>query len=140
MSRERDRGLEAAVRTKRPTIVTGHSLGAALATLFVMENDDKRKFDVSALCTFASPRVGNTEFVHTFNKLPVDCWRIVNKRDVVPKIPFHIPILADYAHVDTAYSFNSSEFARNSLVCWHSMETYLHWLDSKVALLRECVQ
>lgn len=139
-SRERDRGLEAAVRPKRPTIVTGHSLGAALATLFVMENHAKRKFDVSALCTFASPRVGNTEFVHTFNTLPVDSWRVVNKRDVVPKIPFHIPILADYSHVDTAYPFDSSEFARSSLLCWHCMETYLHWLDSNAALLPECVR
>lgn len=141
--RERSRGEARAAtepRRKRPTVVTGHSLGSALATLFVMENDAKRKFDVSTLCTFASPRVGNMEFVHVFNKLPIVSWRIVNVNDFVPKIPFHIPVLADYGHVDTEYSFDSAKFAKKNLVCSHSMETYLHWLDPSVALLPECAQ
>ena len=144
ISREAERGLtapyaEGRVRPKRPTIVTGHSLGAALATLFVMENDAKGKFDISTLCTFASPRVGNMEFVHLFNQLRIDSWRIVNTRDVVPKLPPHIPIVLDYGHVDDEYPFNSSDFAKNSLLCWHTMETYLHWLDSTSPLLAECV-
>ncbi|HXR39240.1 MAG TPA: hypothetical protein VN776_09105 [Terracidiphilus sp.] len=143
ISHERERGLEPAIegraRPKRPTVVTGHSLGAALATLFVMENDEKGKFDISSLCTFASPRVGNMEFVHLFNRLPINSWRIVNIRDVVPRLPPHIPILLDYGHVDVAYPFDSSTFARNSLVCWHSMDTYQHWLDASSPLLPECV-
>ena len=57
------------LRPKRLTTVAGLSLGAALATLFVMENDSKRKFDITTLCTFASPRVGKMEFVHLFNQL-----------------------------------------------------------------------
>ena len=139
--REVSRGLARATpeaRRQRPTVVTGHSLGSALATLFAMENDAKKKFDLTALYTFASPRVGNMEFVHTFNQLPLTAWRIVNVKDVVPKIPFHIPVLADYGHVNTEYSFDSSKFAKNSLVCWHSMETYLHALDSSAPLLPEC--
>jgi Lipase (class 3) len=143
ISREADRGLavpsaEGRVRPKRPTIVTGHSLGAALATLFVMENDAKRKFDIASLCTFASPRVGNMEFVHLFNQLPIDHWRIVNVRDIVPKLPPHIPIVLDYGHVDTAYEFDSSNFAKHNLLCCHTLETYMHWLDSS-PLLSECV-
>jgi predicted lipase len=145
ISREAERGIVASVaggrgRPERPTVVVGHSLGAALCTLFVMENDDKRKFDVGALCTFASPRVGETEFVRLFNQLPIDSWRIVNVRDVVPRLPFTIPIVAHYAHVDTEYSFDSSLFAKNGLVCWHCMETYLHWLDGGYGLLGECVK
>jgi hypothetical protein len=144
ISREAERGLpapstEGRARPNRPTVVTAHSLGGALATLFVMENDAKRKFDVTSLCTFASPRVGNMEFVHLFNQLPIDSWRIVNIRDVVPKLPPHIPIVLDYGHVDVGYPFNSSDFAKNSLLCWHSMETYLRWLDPNSALLPECV-
>lgn len=144
ISREAERGLappsaEGRARPNRPTIVVGHSLGAALATLFVMENDAKRRFDITSLCTFASPRVGNMEFVHLFNQLPIDSWRIVNTRDVVPKLPPHIPIVLDYGHVDVAYPFNSSDFAKNSLLCWHTMETYLHWLDATSPLLPECV-
>lgn len=145
ISRETERGIappsaDRRERPKRPTVVTGHSLGAALAILFVMENDAKRKFDITSSCTFASPRVGNMEFVHLFNQLPIDSWRIVNTRDVVPKLPPHIPIVLDYWHVDVAYEFNSSDFAKNSLVCWHSMETYLHWLDPNSPLLAECVR
>ena len=131
---------EGYARPKRPTVVVGHSLGSALATLFVMENDSKRKFDISSLCTFASPRVGNMEFVHTFNQLPVKSWRIVNTRDVVPKLPPHVPVILDYGHVDTAYPFDSADFAKNNVLCWHCMETYLHSLDEKSALLAECVR
>jgi Lipase (class 3) len=126
LNREKEHGIARAAgepRNRRPTIVTGHSLGAALGTLFVMENNDKGKFDVSRLCTFASPRVGNREFVHTFNRLPIDSWRIVNPRDVVPKLPPHILIVLDFGHVDDAYPFDSSTFAKNSLVCW--------WLSRK---------
>ena len=143
ISREAERGerlpaAEGRTRPKRPTVVTGHSLGAALATLFVMENSAKGKFDISTICTFASPRAGTGPFVQRFNQLPIDSWRIVNQRDVVPKLPPHIPVILDYSHVETAYPFDSSEFVRNNLLCWHSMETYLHWLDSSSPLLPEC--
>jgi triacylglycerol lipase len=141
ISREAARGVTRSAteeRPQRPMVVTGHSLGAALATLFVMENASKHKFDVSMLCTFASPRVGNMEFVRVFNQLPIDSWRIVNTPDVVPKLPPRIPALLDYDHVDTAYQFTSSAFAKNGLVCWHAMETYLHWLNSSSELRAEC--
>jgi predicted lipase len=125
-------------RPQRPMVVTGHSLGAALTTLFVMENESKHKFDITTCCTFASPRVGDLEFARTFDRLPIDSWRIVNTLDVVPKLPPHIPLVLEYDHVDTAYPFTSSVFAKNSLVCWHSMDTYLHWLNEAYALLPEC--
>ena len=129
---------KAGARPPRPTVVAAHSLGAALCTLFVMENDSKHMFDVASLCTFASPRVGDLEFVHLFNQLPIDSWRIFNSFDVVPKLPPHIPILLDYGHVDTGYGFSSGAFARKNLLCWHAMETYLHWLDPSSPLMPEC--
>ena len=50
--RESERGvahefLEGRHRRERPTVVTGHSLGSALATLFVVENSVKQRFDIS---------------------------------------------------------------------------------------------
>jgi hypothetical protein len=78
------------------------------------------------------------EFARTFNQLPIDSWRIVNTLDVVPKLPPHIPIVLDYDHVDTAYPFSSVSFARHSVTCWHSMATYLHWLDAGYKVLPEC--
>jgi predicted lipase len=117
-------------RPVRSCVVTGHSLGAALATLFVMENEEKRKFNVSTLCTFASPRVGNSEFVRRFNKMPITSWRIVNSRDIVPRLPFHIPVLLDYQHVAVSHKFSSAGTVKWNPACWHSMSTYLHWLGS----------
>jgi hypothetical protein len=144
ISREVERGLaapsvERPERPQRPTVVAGHSLGGALATLFVMENHAKHKFDISSLCTFASPRVGNMEFVHLFNQIPIDTWRIVNQWDAVPKLPPHIPVVLDYGHVDVEYLFDSSRVAKNNLLCWHILETYLHWLDNSSPLRPGCV-
>lgn len=121
--------LTPAARPRRSFTVTAHSLGAALATLFVIENNDKKKFDISTVCTFASPHVGNSEFVRLLNSLPVTSWRLVNTQDIVPRVPLHIPWFFDYQHVDTAYEFSSRGVVKWSPLCWHSMKTYLHWLD-----------
>jgi hypothetical protein len=143
LRREAERGVErefAAGRTRRdrPTVVTGHSLGSALATLFVLENSVKQKFDISLISTLASPKVGNLEFKHVFGALPLTSWRIVNIRDVVPKLPPTIPFILDYEHIDVAYSFDSWLFAKRNLGCYHSIDTYLHWLDGSLPLAPEC--
>jgi hypothetical protein len=143
LRREAERGIQhefAAGRTRRerPTVVTGHSLGSALAKLFVMENSTKHKFDISLISTLASPKVGNLEFKHVFNALPLTSWRIFNIRDVVPKVPPTIPFILDYEHVDVAYGFDSWPFAKKNLGCYHSIDTYLHWLDNSHAVTAEC--
>jgi triacylglycerol lipase len=143
LRREAERGVVsefAAGRTRRerPTVVTGHSLGSALATLFVLENSVKHKFDISLISTLASPKVGNLEFKHVFGALPLTSWRIVNIRDVVPKLPPTIPFILDYEHIDVAYSFDSWLFAKRNLGCYHSIDTYLHWLDGSLPLAPEC--
>lgn len=138
-----DLGVQEQIRTakiKRPRrsfVVTGHSLGSALATLFVMENKQKDKFNITIICTFASPRVGNAEFAEQFNALPLDSWRIVNCQDLVPKLPLHLPLFR-YEHVATSYAFSSEGVVKRSPSCWHSMCTYLHWLDPKNAVCKKC--
>ncbi len=125
-------------RPPRSFVVTGHSLGSALATLFGIENKEKNTFDVSTICTFASPRVGDSEFVRQFNLLPVTSWRLVNTQDLVPKVPLRIPWFFDYHHVDTLYEFSSKGVVKWNPACWHSMKTYLHWLDPAVAVDPNC--
>lgn len=124
-------------RPRRSFVVTGHSLGSALATLFVMENKEKNKFDINTVCTFASPHVGNTEFVNQFNQLPLTSWRIVNTQDIVPKVPLSLPLF-DYQHVARPYEFSSAGVVKTSPGCWHSMSTYLHWLDPHTDVDAEC--
>jgi len=124
-------------RPDRPYVVTGHSLGSALCTLFVMENKQTGEFDVTTLCTFASPRVGDAEFVRRFDELPITSWRIVNSCDVVPKLPLWLPFF-NYHHVNTAYKFSSSGTVKFNAACWHSMGAYLHWLDQSQPVDDSC--
>lgn len=116
--------------------ITGHSLGAALCTLYVMENASKGLVHSPVICTFASPRVGNGDFVTAFNKLAgVTSWHIRNTLDIVPMLP---PTLLGYGDVDQVYDFNSFGMVKLSPSCWHSMLTYMHWLDPRVALEEAC--
>ncbi len=144
LRREAERGVahqfaQGRTRRERPTVVTGHSLGSALATLFVLENSLKQRFDISLCTTLASPRVGNLEFKHLFDALPLTSWRIVNTCDVVPKLPPKLPFILDYEHVAQAYPFDSRLFAKKNLGCYHSIDTYLHWLNPSLPLAAECV-
>ena len=63
---------------------TGHSLGAALATIMAS------RLDANELYTFGSPRVGNRDFVKEMKKDGVKHYRFVNNNDVVTRIPFPI--------------------------------------------------
>lgn len=106
--------------------VTGHSLGAALATLYVMENARTDKLTNPAICTFASPRVGDADFVSAFNALALTSWRIANQPDLVPALP---PQSFGFAHVDTVQQYSSTGTVRSSVKCWHSLATYLSLVD-----------
>ncbi len=70
-----------------PVWFTGHSLGAALATLAA-----DRHGRGQGLYTFGSPRVGNREFRERFD---TPAYRFVNNNDAVTELPPAGP----YAHV-----------------------------------------
>ena len=64
-------------------VITGHSLGAAMATLFAARMS-KQDCDVS-LYTFGSPRVGNNEWAEQFAN--ISAYRFVNNNDIVCTVP-----------------------------------------------------
>ncbi|GLJ56846.1 hypothetical protein SUGI_1261770 [Cryptomeria japonica] len=72
---------------------TGHSLGAALATLSAYDIKQmlctKHNFHQIPVTVFAfaSPRVGNLAFAKRVEEIGVKVLRFVNKRDLVPKVP-----------------------------------------------------
>jgi predicted lipase len=93
------------LKTKFPDydiILTGHSLGAAVATLSAVDLI-KNGTSVS-LYTFGSPRVGNKEFADyvrsLYSKLPdkFNSYRFTHYRDVIVHVPY---ASMGYEHVDT---------------------------------------
>lgn len=103
--------------------VVGHSLGAALATLYVLDNALTQKIDNPTICTFASPRVGDATFANAFDTLDLASWRIVNFLDLVP----HLPL--GYTHIKTLIEYNSGFSTLPTPGCWHSLATYLSLID-----------
>jgi len=121
---------------KHHFIVTGHSLGAALCTLYVMEHavrkqqDRHRRVTIERLCTFASPRVGMQEFAEQFDPLEIDAWRIQNTWDLVPRVP---PEWMSFQHVRDHNLFRLPGAANFNPVHSHSMGTYERWLQGMLA-------
>jgi triacylglycerol lipase len=83
---------------KMPLYITGHSLGAALATVATQEIEEEFDDLVAACYTFGSPRVGDGKYEKA---IKVPFYRIVNSTDIVTLVPF---LLGTFVHVgDTRY-------------------------------------
>eukprot|EP00884_Botryococcus_braunii_P003299 jgi/Botrbrau1/12970/Bobra.154_2s0020.4 len=79
--------------------VTGHSLGGALATLsafdFATRTPRGKKKPRVVMYNYGAPRVGNKVFAEAYNQEVPDSWRVVNTKDVIPRVPR----LMGYSHV-----------------------------------------
>ena len=78
--------------------ITGHSLGAAMATLATSRFEEVMK--VEQLTTFGSPRVGTRKFV---KNIETRHMRFVNNNDLVTKVPL---ALMGYKHHGTLQYIN----------------------------------
>ncbi|GAE25616.1 lipase [Halalkalibacter wakoensis JCM 9140] len=111
---------------KKTIYVTGHSLGAALATLCAYDIS-KHGFNVS-LYNYASPRVGDAKFAKDVHQSLHECFRFVNVYDIVPLLPpesIYSPLTDQtysYHHIKDAYTFG---IQTDSLAGNHSIYTYL---------------
>lgn len=109
-------------------LVTGHSLGAALAVLAapdIFRNMPPNTIE-PRLITFAGPRVGLTDFVNAFNATIESCYRVVNFLDIVPLVP-----PAPYAHVGAGISIDSGGAID---IAWrHSLAAYRDGLSALIA-------
>lgn len=70
-------------------VVIGHSLGGALATLcsIDLQYNFSSQYKNLACYTYGAPKVGNKEFVISYNKRIPDSNRIYLLNDIVPKLP-----------------------------------------------------
>jgi predicted lipase len=102
-------------------IVTGHSLGGALAILCAMDlKGNAIVRPVPELHTFAGPRTGDPGFAKNFDSAVPVCNRVVNFMDVVPQVP--LPPL--YEHVGTEILVHGG-FRPLDLAYAHHLTTYL---------------
>ncbi|KHF38949.1 hypothetical protein LQ50_18095 [Halalkalibacter okhensis] len=111
---------------KKKIYVTGHSLGAAVATLCAFDLS-KHGFNVS-LYNFASPRVGDPAFVNEFEKSVLESFRFLNIYDIVPLLPpesIYSPLsdqMYHYQHIKDAETFG---IQTDTLRGNHSIYTYI---------------
>lgn len=81
----------------RNIIITGHSLGGALASMFTLDIAKAFPHAVLTCYAFSSPRVGDTAFVRAITTQPnVTVIRIGMSYDIVTNVPYmgfvHVPI------------------------------------------------
>lgn len=113
--------LAAAARGCDQILITGHSLGAALAVLAAP--DVARGMPPNTieprLTTFGGPRVGLPDFATAFDAAIECCYRVVNFLDIVPLVP-----PSPYVHVGAAIEVDSGGAIdigwRHSLAAYHA--------------------
>ena len=106
--------------------VCGHSLGGALATLLTLDVALNTSCRTPLVYTYASPRTGDHLFAGSFNAMVSASNRIVNRQDLVPKLPPFLPL--PYEHVNTRFELNPPPNEINpTIACMHHLTTYL-WL------------
>ena len=117
--------LAAAVAGCDQILITGHSLGGALAVLAapdVARNMPPNTIE-PRLITFAGPRVGVSDFAEKFNAAIESCYRVVNFLDIVPLLP-----PAPYVDVGAQISVDSG--GQVQLGWRHSLAAYQQGLSA----------
>lgn len=108
-------------------LVTGHSLGGAVAVLAAPDVLNMPPGLEPQLITFGGPRVGLSNFVAMFNVKIESCFRVVNFLDIVPAVPLPSPLLP-YAHVGTLIPVDSG--GPIDPAARHSLDAYDHGLKN----------
>jgi hypothetical protein len=118
-------------------VLSGHSLGAALATITLADNDIPVRYHQNTVCyAIASPRVGDGEFTQSLENSGRHLHRLVNIADIVNDIPTSVILNRDdatkpflYSHGGKSINFQSQ---RESLVQNHLLPTYMEHIKSQL--------
>eukprot|EP00239_Pterosperma_sp_CCMP1384_P004573 CAMPEP_0197849626 /NCGR_PEP_ID=MMETSP1438-20131217/12738_1 /TAXON_ID=1461541 /ORGANISM="Pterosperma sp., Strain CCMP1384" /LENGTH=403 /DNA_ID=CAMNT_0043462403 /DNA_START=122 /DNA_END=1333 /DNA_ORIENTATION=+ len=69
-----------------PVLVTGHSLGGAMAVVCAFDLA-RSGFNVAQVFTFGQPRVGNRYFASAYKLSVPNHWRVTHHNDIIPHLP-----------------------------------------------------
>ena len=130
-------------------IVTGHSLGGAMATIcasalkFAPFNTVNNARNIKVV-TFASPKVGDTEFKNFFSEQEIESIQVANIKDVIPHFP--LGMFETYDHVDlplilTETSYGPTCYLGGAYVFdWNAFDWLdAHSLHTYIRLLSGCL-
>jgi triacylglycerol lipase len=109
--------------TKASVIISGHSLGGALAQLMALDFAAHSSLPLTVF-TIASPRAGDLTFSRLFDNIVPACFRVANRLDIVPKTP---PPLF-YFHVGDETELVPGTDLKFDLGCEHHLTSYLNML------------
>jgi triacylglycerol lipase len=115
---------------KKPLLIAGHSLGAALATLAAIDLAllyPKLRTNLQ-IYAYAGPRVGNKEFVEAHSKLIPNHYRVVNLADMIPLLPISQQFNNEFVHGGEQWSFLSYQ---GDIMPNHIVETYRHAIEQE---------
>ena len=120
----------------RQLIITGHSLGSALASLFTLDVAVSLTNTAVVNINFASPRVGAAMWQQTYNqtyRLENNTVEIRNAYDLVPKVP---PASWPFDFKDVGLLFPVSFGLKNYhinfpeiVIAWHSLANYQYVIN-----------
>ena len=97
--------LEISENPSYSVYILGHSLGAALASIFGFLYSNISNYFITVI-TFASPRVGDKKFRELFeNQSNLKHYRFTNKNDIVPNLP-----IINYHHTGIHININNNKF------------------------------
>ncbi len=110
----------------RSLYVAGHSLGAAIATLAILDIVSSTPFRTPFLYTYGSPRVGDHAFAAEYNRMMGGrSFRVANTSDLIVSMPLPVPFLGFFGgyftHVETPVDFTVQEESNERN---HDLRTY----------------
>lgn len=118
------------INPNKPCYVSGHSLGSALATLLALDialavPELQPQLQVYV---YASPRVGDPEFVSSYAQILPNTFRITNLADPIPTMP-PTKLRAEFVHVGEEWSFISQG---GDILPNHIVDTYRRAVNAEV--------
>ncbi|MCC3420577.1 MAG: lipase family protein [Microcoleus sp. PH2017_29_MFU_D_A] len=114
-----------------PCYLSGHSLGAAIATLAAIDiavNVPRLKKQVQ-LYTYGSPRVGDPVFAREHNRVVPNSYRVVNLADAITLVPFTVFFKTEYVHVGEEWAFLAPN---GDVMPNHVVDSYRSAIDKQV--------